>query len=412
MKKVLGKLLRYFLIFFLGIFITFNAFVLLSGRLYMYKGIVNTYLVGKMGPTIYDLEVFDNSTLTPANNVEFVVHANANTAKISNDDLDFIKENKGRAFLVMQNDTIIYEQYWDRHNQQEVSNSFSVAKTVVSMLIGIAVEDGDIKSLDDPVANYLPEFEGEKEKVTIRHLLMMASGLDWTESGADPLSDNAESYYGWDLYGQTTSQELIDEPGKVFRYQSGNSQLLAFVLEAATGKEFGEYADEKIWKRIGTTSNAYWSLDREGGDEKAFCCMYSTARDFARLGQLFLNEGKFNGEQVVPAWYIKEMAQPCDMVTENGLENRQYGLHVWTYFGAGSPAVYFRGVAGQYIIAIPDEDMVIVRIGEKRTEKYEIPDDKLKDKHFVLENNDESGHCLGLFRYIAIAKKIKSETEL
>ena len=114
-------------------------------------------------------------------------------------------------------DSLIYEEYWDQHNKGQVSNSFSVAKTLVALLIGIAVDEGKIKSLDEPVANYIKEFkEGGREKITIRQLLQMSSGLDWEESGKNPLSDNAESYYGTDLYGLVTRQRIITNPGSEF----------------------------------------------------------------------------------------------------------------------------------------------------------------------------------------------------
>src|SRR5690606_4883547 len=123
-------------------------------------------------------------------------------------------------------------------------------------------------------------------------------GLDWQESGKNPLSENAESYYGSDLYHLSTHQKRITEPNRIFLYQSGNSQLLGFVVEKATGKSLSEYMHEKIWSQIGTDHDAYWSLDKENGDEKSFCCFYATSRDFARLGRLISNSGNWDGKQL------------------------------------------------------------------------------------------------------------------
>ena len=378
----------------------------------MYKGIANTYLKGRKGPSIYDKDIFANAQLKATSPQPLREHKKFNTQHIPKDYEAFLEKYDTRAFLVMSKDSLLYEQYWDKHNEETVSNSFSVAKTVVALLIGIAVEEGDIKNLDESVANYLPEFKGgEMESITIRNLLTMSSGLDWSESGADPLSDNAESYYGWGLRSQVTNQKLIHKPGETFRYQSGNSQLLAFIIEAATGEDLTKYAEDKIWSKIGASNDAFWSLDKEGGDEKAFCCMYATARDFLKIGQLLLNEGRVGNEQVIPEWYYAEMIRPANIKMEDGAKNQSYGLHLWTYFGMENPVQYCRGILGQYIITIPKEDLLIIRLGSKRSPKFKIPEHLENDKDYVKENEKEVGHPLGLFQYIALAKMIKSETE-
>lgn len=411
MKKILKKAGKYLLITIVGLFLTVNAFILLSGRLYIYKGVVNTYFVGRMGPSIYDKDIFSSSTISAENGSPTLEHKHINQQKIPNDFRKYIEDLDTRAFMVFHGDTLLYEEYWDEHDQLSVSNSFSVAKTVVALLVGIAIEEGKIKKLDESIANYLPEFKGkDAEKVTIRDLLTMSSGLSWTESGANPLSDNAESYYGWNLRKQTMRQTLVDEPGKVFRYQSGNSQLLAFIVEKATGRDLAEYAQEKIWSKIGAKHDAFWSLDNENGDEKAFCCMYATARDFAKIGQLLLNKGKVGDEQIIPEWYYAEMIRPANLITEEGRTNRQYGLHLWTYFGATNPVYYCRGILGQYIITIPNENLLIVRLGMKRAPKFEIPEHLRNDKKYCEENEKYEGHGLDLFQYIALAKMIKSQT--
>lgn len=412
MIKILKKIGKYALITFIGLFLTVNAFIILSGRFYLYKGIANTYLIGRKGPSIYDKDIFANAHLKSTNPKELIEHEKLNSQHIPKAFEAFLEEYDTRAFLVMSKDSLLYEQYWDKHTEEAVSNSFSVAKTVVALLVGIAVEEGKIENLDEPVAKYLPEFEGgDKESVTIRHLLTMSSGLDWSESGADPLSDNAESYYGWNLRNQVTSQKLIDTPGETFRYQSGNSQLLAFIVEAATGEDLTSYAQKKIWSKIGASSDAFWSLDKESGDEKAFCCMYATARDFLKIGQLLLNEGRVGDEQVIPEWYYAEMIRPANVKMENGAQNQSYGLHLWTYFGMTNPVQYCRGILGQYIITIPEEDLLIIRLGMKRSPKFEIPEHLADDAEYVRQNEKEIGHPLGLFQYIALAKMIKSETE-
>jgi CubicO group peptidase (beta-lactamase class C family) len=411
MKRILLKLVRYTLFTLLALFITANAIIILSGRFYLYKGIANTYLVGRKGPSIYDKDIFYNDTLHHADAIdEFVLHPSYNKIKISKEDRKFLEDYGSRALLVLKGDTLIHEEYWDTHDAETVSNSFSVAKTITACLVAIAIEEGHINSLDTRVSTFVPEFKtGDRAKITIRHLMQMASGLDWHESGENPFSDNAESYYGIDLYGQVTRQRLVEEPGKRFNYQSGNSQLLSFVLKKATGKSVSQYAEEKIWSKIGTSADAYWNLDKKDGDEKAFCCFYSNARDYARLGLLFLIEGKYKDEQIIPKWFYDEMIKPAPISTEEGIENYKYGLHVWLYLGGEEPVYYCRGIKGQYLITIPSRNLLIVRMGTDRTGKVQIPEDKLDDAEYIEKNKYQIDQPSGLFQYISLAKSIESQ---
>lgn len=410
-SSLLKKSIRFFLYFFLAALIIVNLFIILSGRFYIYKGIRHTYLVGQSGPSIYELDIFPKVTLAKSDSTkQWIPSKDFNKKQVSSLDLSFMNDLQTRAFLVFHGDSIVYEKYFDKHDMNTVSNSFSAAKTVVALLIGIAVDEGKIKSLDEPVGNYIPEFNSQgKEKITIRHLLMMASGLDWEESSKNPLSENAESYYGTDLYGLVTRQKAISPPGKVFNYQSGNSQLLGYVLEKATGKSVAEYTQEKIWKRIGTEHEAYWSLDKENGDEKAFCCLYATARDFGRLGKLILQNGRYNNAQVIPLWYMKELSVTPNLETEEGVPNKRYGLHIWTYQGEDTPIYYCRGIKGQYLISIPEENLVIVRLGLKRNDNFVIPEEKKSDKAFSKANEAKIGHPTDFFEFLRIGRSFVSQ---
>lgn len=408
--SLVKKTLKFVSYTLLALFVLVNLFILLSGRTYLYKGIMSTYLSGKSGPTIYDLDKFAYRTVEKGNSIDlWKKSSDYNQQKEPANFEKYNTETQSKAFLVFKGDEILFEKYWDGHTDKTVSNSFSAAKTVIALLIGIAVDEGKIKSLDDPIGDYLPEFkEGDKSIITIRNLLNMSSGLDWTESGKNPLSNNAESYYGTDLYGLVTRQNLIRKPGKDFIYQSGNSQLLGFIIKNATGKSISEYCSEKIWSKIGMESNAFWSLDKKDGDEKAFCCLYATARDFGRIGKLILRKGKFGNEQIVPEWYMIEMAiMPTQMGTEEGVSNHQYGLHIWLYEGYKSPVQYCRGIKGQYMISIPDEDVVIVRLGSIRMKNYEVP----KDKNLIKKELPFIGHPIDLPEYINFAEKIVQQTK-
>ena len=410
-KKITKRLLRVFLFSFLAIFLLVNAFILLSGRFYLYKGIANTYLVGKTGPGIYDLDVFPYSTIKKGKPESWNIHSQFNRQKLKKSDQEFMNSLQTSAFLVFRGDTLLYENYSSSQTKNSVSNSFSAAKTVVALLIGIAVEEGKISSIDEPVANYIPEFKGgDKSKITIRHLLMMASGLDWEESSKNPLSENAESYYGTDLHGLVTRQKAVAPPGRKFIYQSGNSQLLGYILEKATNMSVSAYTQEKIWKKIGAEHDAFWSLDKENGDEKAFCCLYATARDFGRLGKLILNQGKFGNTQIVPEWYMKEMVDVPSIGTEEGIPNQRYGLHIWTYDAGENPIYYCRGIKGQYIISMPKENLVIVRLGMERKDNFALP----KDQKIALVDEAikrKVGHPEDFFEFVRIGKQIAADTK-
>ena len=406
--KLLGRVTKGLLWFVLAIFIIINLLIILSGKLYIYNGVRYTYFRGRTGPGIYDLDLFAKRKIAKSKKTFVIPHGESyNSSKLSTSDASLLKELDTKAFLVLKGDSVIFEHYYAGHSPQTVSNSFSAAKTVVGLLIAIAVEEGKIKSLDEPVGNYLPAYkEGDKRKITIRHLLMMASGLDWEESGSNPLSENAESYYGWDLRGLIDRQQLVDPPGKTFNYQSGNSQMLGLILEKATGKSVSEYTQEKLWKKIGTEHEAYWSLDDQNGVEKSFCCIYATARDFARIGILIHRGGKWGDEQVVPAWYMKELTKPVKMATQDGIPNYRYSLHVWNYLDKNENITYCRGLMGQYIISMPKEDLVIVRLGSKRKDDITMEDaGKQSYKNYLKK----VGHPAELFDYLRMARKIAKE---
>lgn len=271
------------------------------------------------------------------------------------------------AFLVIKNDSIRYEQYWDGNNEKSISNSFSMAKTIVSILIGIAIDDGKIRNVDQPVSDFLPEFKnGGREVVTIKHLLTMSSGINFDEDYVNPLAYPAAAYYGDDLKKLTYNYTVSKKPGNAFEYLSGNTEILGFVLEKATGFSISDYASEKLWKPLGATNPAYWSLDHSGGVEKAYCCFNSNARNFARFGQLYLRKGNWKGLQLVSSLYVMESVQPANVMDEHGKKNEKYGYSWWLVNYKQHPVFYARGILGQYIFVIPDKDMVVVRLGHRR----------------------------------------------
>ncbi len=410
MVPLIKKTLKYLIYVIITIVVLVNVFILLTGRYYLYSGITKTYLRGKTGPSIYDLELFPVNKLQKSSKPYSFIFEKDPSLKLTKSDLEYHEKMDTKAFLIFQGDTLIYEKYWDEHHDKTVSNSFSAAKSVIGMLVGIAIEEGKINSVDDLAGDYIPEFKKNgREQITIRHLLTMSAGFDWIESGKNPLSEAAEGYYGTDLYGLVTRLRVIEKPGIKFNYQSGNTQILGFIIEKATGKSINEYAAEKLWIPLGARNDAFWSLDKEGGDEKAFCCMYATARDYALLGQLILNKGFYNGAQIVPEWYMQKMLETPYMTTKEKVPNMRYGWHTWVYKNRGNPVYYCRGLMGQYMIAIPNKNRVIVRLGTKRDSHYKIPENKLNDDKFRDLNNEKIGHTIDLYRYLEMSDKIISQ---
>lgn len=285
------------------------------------------------------------------------------------------------AFVIIQDSALLFEQYWEDYSPQSHSNSFSMAKSIVSLAVGCAIDDGYIKEVDQPVSDFVSGFDGYNGKpLTIRHLLTMSAGVDFQEAYSSPFSPTTKLYYGNDLEKITFGMQEIEEPGVDFVYQSGVTQLLAFVVEKAVGEPVSTYVSRKLWTPMNAEEDALWSLDKKGGMEKAYCCFNSNARDFARFGQLLLNKGRWEGKQLISASFLKEATTPDPSLTFKAYEepNRCYGFQFWhlTYKGMSIP--YMRGILGQYVFVIPEKNAVVVRLGHKRGENYSeqhYPDD-------------------------------------
>ncbi len=343
-----------------------------------------------------DYKIFENAEVKPGSSAqEWEQDSSYNSFQLSRSDRDYLEKHKTAAFLVIQNGKVLYEEYWDGYSSQSHSNLFSAAKSIVSLLIGAAIDEGKIASVNEPVEKYIPEFKGKPAgKITIKNLLTMSSGLDWEEAYTSPFSVTAKAYYGENLRKVTTSQKLAEQPGVRFLYQSGDTQLLAYVVEKAVGKTVAAYAQEKLWQPMGAVNPALWSLDKKNGDAKSFCCFNTNARDAARFGQLILNNGKWNGKQIISEKYMTEAVTPAGY-----LLNEQktapvdfYGYQFWILPYKGRQIPYMRGHLGQYIYALKDKNAVVVRFGKMRDERHrgeitlDIP--KYVDiAHKIIENH-------------------------
>lgn len=355
-KIVLCTILVIVLCFIL--FILFAPFYLKKSLTYWY-------------PNLDDYKIFANNEVTTANPLPWKLAENYNKQKLTKASINYLESHKTTAFLVIQNGKIVYEQYWQDCADSTASNIFSATKSIVSLLIGIAIDEGKIASVNDYIGNYIPEFANKDiGKITIRNLLTMSSGLDWDEQYSSPFSVTTQAYYGNKLRELVTSQKLIETPGKRFKYLSGDTQLLAYIVEKATGATISDYAQEKIWKPIGAEHKAIWSKDSENGDERAFCCFHTNAKDIARIGQLVLNKGKWNGKQIISETYIEKATKPAtDLIDKEGKTLAHYGYQWWILPTKDRKIPYMRGHKGQYIYSIIDKNAVIVRLGEEKDKK-------------------------------------------
>ncbi len=276
----------------------------------------------------------------------------------------YLERTKTVAFLVIRNDSLYYEKYFDHYDQSSIVPSFSAAKSFVSALVGIAIGEGYIKSVDQPITDYFPALDKEKfGKITIEHLLDMQSGLAFNESYFNPFGDVAKYYYGTNLKKYVSRLKVKEAPGQHFEYTSLNTQLLGMIVSQATGKTLAAYLQEKIWQPLHMESDASWSIDsKKGQTEKAFCCLNAIARDYAKFGRLYLNGGRWDGRQVVPAEWVKRSVT-FDRPKNNGIYSYQW----WHNRGPDGQTPDFMavGLLGQYIYVHPQSGIIIVRLGKQ-----------------------------------------------
>ncbi len=273
---------------------------------------------------------------------------------------DYLRKNKTVAFLIIRNDTLLYEKYFSGYRADSRVASFSMAKSFTSLLIGAAIQDGYIKSVDEPVTAYLPEMAKHSfDKVTIRHLLQMTSGVKFNESYYSPAAHAAAFYYGRHLRKRTLDLKTYRTPGTAFEYTSGTTQILGLILDRALkGKTITQYFQERIWTPLQMQYPAGWSIDQKGDEamEKTFCCVNATAIDFAKVGKLMTERGRFNGAPVIPERWVRE-STTAD-TTNGGM--RFYKYQWWLAPGAA----YADGHLGQFIYTVPEKKLVIVRLGK------------------------------------------------
>ena len=273
---------------------------------------------------------------------------------------EYLAHTNTTAFIVLHRDQLMYEGYFNGADRATIQTSFSAAKSFTSTLVGIAFHDGYILNLDDPITNYLPELldrDPRFENITIRHLIMMKSGLRWERDDSNPFSDDFVTYYSPDLRKTALNSEIVEASGQRFIYNDYNPLLVGMILERATGMSVAEYMETRLWQPMGAEGDGSWSLDSEqSGFEKMFVGVNGRAIDLAKLGWLFLNNGRNGDTQVVPAPWISEVTE-----LETTTDNFSY-RHYW-WIDEKRKMYFAEGDKCQFIYVYPQAELVIARFG-------------------------------------------------
>jgi CubicO group peptidase (beta-lactamase class C family) len=301
------------------------------------------------------------SSVPPVRTVEVV-----EAGRLVRRDLEqFLSASDTTAFLILRGDTLLYEGYFNGYHRASTQTSMSVAKSVLGALVGIAVGQGRIGSVDDPITRYVPELAARDrrfDKITLRHLLTMRSGLGYEEGGG-PWGDDTATYYAPDLRALAlTRTEVVEAPGRRFHYNNFNPLLVGLALERAVGMPVASYLEQRLWGPLGMEADGSWSLDsRRSGFEKMESGLNARAVDFAKLGLLVARDGRFRGRQLLPRGWVRDLTRVPTGV--GGAPAGSYRFFWWVQDDRHPPALFARGKYGQHLYVVPDSDLVLVRFG-------------------------------------------------
>lgn len=305
-----------------------------------------------------------------------------------------LQNTQTHAFLVIKNDTVVYEKYFAPYSRTTLLPSFSVAKSFVATLVAIAYEEGKIKSLSQPVTDYIPELlktDARYANISIQHLLDMRSGIKWNEGDYGLKDDAIKMGFRPNMLPYVLKTKIATTASADSEYKSINTMLLGLVLKKATGKPLTQYLQEKLWQPLGMETNATWNTDKHklpityGG-------LNATAIDFAKLGSLYLKNGKWNEKQIISAGWVNASVSSDSMQFYGGYRNQFWGVTDYSYYAdsleavskskgaivksyrskSGTKYYYFKkrsnsfyaeGILGQFVYVVPEKNIVFVRLG-------------------------------------------------
>ena len=314
--------------------------------------------------SIDDYKFFDNVEIKKSNSTfEWPKHNLYNQIG-SSKTLDSVhKKNETVAFLIIKNDSIIKEDYFLGYDENSMTNSFSMSKSIISFLFLKSVEQGTIPSLNSKLSDYFPAFnESNGGNVTLSDLSTMSSGLVWEENYKDLMGITAQAYVTKDLNKLMMGSKFSGMSGDKFKYLSGNTQLLAMAIEKANNSTIPELTYKWLWDPMGAKNDALWMIDsKEKNMTKAYCCLSSNAKDFAKVGLVYKNFGKINKQKIIDSSFVSMSIKP------RFNSNPIYGYGLWVGKQNNIDFFSLRGHQGQYVIVIPKEDVIIVRLGKRKS---------------------------------------------
>ena len=314
--------------------------------------------------SIDDYKFFDNVEIEKSSSLfEWPKHNLYNQIG-SSKTLDSVhKKNETVAFLIIKNDSIIKEDYFLGYDENSMTNSYSMSKSIISFLFLKSIDEGTIPSLNSKLTDYFPAFdESNGGNVTLSDLSTMSSGLVWEENYKDLMGITAQAYVTKDLNKLMMGSKFSGISGNKFKYLSGNTQLLAMAIEKANNSTISELTYKWLWNPMGAKNDALWMIDsKEKNMTKAYCCLSSNAKDFAKVGLVYKNFGKINEQKLIDSSFISMSIKP------RFNSNPIYGYGLW--IGKQNNIDFFslRGHQGQYVIVIPKEDVIIVRLGKRKS---------------------------------------------
>jgi CubicO group peptidase (beta-lactamase class C family) len=290
---------------------------------------------------------------------------------------DFVTRTDTTGLLILKGDTVLFEGYYQGADPEDLFMSFSTGKSFVSTLVGIALGEGKIKSLNDPIMSYLPELKGSAyETATIKQVLQMATGTSYTEEYEDKNSDIAEfaaiiARGKGGLYDFARSFKASEKPGTRFYYATTNTEILGALIARVTGQPISEYMSEKLWRPLGAEAPARWILDQPGsaGREVAGGGLQIRLRDYGRFGLLFANLGRWHGRQLLPAGWVEQATRPADPYVDFGklLPNYPLGYgYQWWCLPGPNHRFTAQGIHGQFVLVDPVEHLVVVKLSSWR----------------------------------------------
>jgi len=328
---------------------------------YILRGVKVVYFTGHNTAFIDDHPYFENDIIEKGNTPSpWPIHEDYNAINETKKLTSVNKDWGTIAYVIIKNDSIWFEKYYDGFNENSKTNSFSMAKSITTSLLGKAIMDGYIEDLNQPVSDFYPEYD--YAKTTVGDLASMASGLDWIELYTNPFCITARANYDNDLAETILNQKVVKTPGVEFEYLSGSTALLGMVIQKATDKPLAKYLSESFWKPLGTANDALWQLDdKEHRLAKAFTSISSNAKDFARFGKLYKDHGKWGGKQLLDSAFVTKS------ITPRFAESPEYGYGWWLKDIGNKHFFMMRGHLGQYVFVEPNDNIIIVRLGHRKS---------------------------------------------